>query len=68
MAERLQWFALGESLGGVESIVNHSATMSHGSMPAGVKQALGIREGMLRLSVGIEDVDDLLADLAQALA
>ena len=68
VAERLQWFALGESLGGVESIVNHSATMSHGSMPAGVKQALGIREGMLRLSVGIEDVDDLLADLAQALA
>ena len=68
VAERLQWFALGESLGGVESIVNHSATMSHGSMPAGVKQALGIREGLLRLSVGIEDVDDLLADLAQALA
>ncbi|MCG9079779.1 trans-sulfuration enzyme family protein [Laribacter hongkongensis] len=68
VAERLQWFALGESLGGVESIVNHSSTMSHGSMPAGVKQALGIREGMLRLSVGIEDVDDLLADLAQALA
>ena len=68
VAERLQWFALGESLGGVESIVNHSATMSHGSMPAGVKQALGIREGMLRLSVGIEDVDDLLADLAQAMA
>ena len=68
VAERLQWFALGESLGGVESIVNHSATMSHGSMPAGVKQALGIREGKLRLSVGIEDVDDLLADLAQALA
>ena len=68
VAERLQWFALGESLGGVESIVNHSATMSHGSMPAEVKKALGIREGMLRLSVGIEDVDDLLADLAQALA
>ncbi len=68
VAERLQWFALGESLGGVESIVNHSATMSHGSMPAEVKKALGIREGMLRLSVGIEDVDDLLADLEQALA
>ncbi len=67
VAERLQWFALGESLGGVESIVNHSATMSHGSMPAEVKKALGIREGMLRLSVGIEDVDDLLADLEQAL-
>lgn len=68
VAERLQLFALGESLGGVESIVNHSATMSHGSMPAAQKAALGIREGMLRLSIGIEDVDDLIADLTQALA
>jgi len=67
VAERLQLFALAESLGGVESLVNHSATMSHGSMPAEQKAALGIREGQLRLSVGIEDIDDILADLAQAL-
>ncbi|MGE8358037.1 MAG: trans-sulfuration enzyme family protein, partial [Microvirgula sp.] len=68
VADRLQLFALGESLGGVESIVNHSATMSHGSMPADVKAACGIREGMLRLSIGIEDADDLIDDLTQALA
>lgn len=68
VAQRLQLFALGESLGGVESIVNHSATMSHGSMPAAVKTACGIREGLLRLSFGVEDAADLQADLAQALA
>lgn len=68
VAERLQLFALAESLGGVESLVNHSATMSHGSLPAADKARLGVREGMLRLSVGIEDCDDLLTDLAQALA
>jgi len=68
VADRLQLFALGESLGGVESIVNHSATMSHGSMPAEVKAACGIREGMLRLSIGIEDADDLIDDLTRALA
>lgn len=68
VAERLQLFALAESLGGVESLVNHSATMSHGSLPPEDKARLGVREGMLRLSVGIEDCDDLLADLAQALA
>jgi len=68
VAERLQLFALAESLGGVESLVNHSATMSHGAMPAELKQQLGVREGQLRLSIGIEDIDDILADLAQALA
>lgn len=68
VANRLQLFLLGESLGGVESIVNHSASMSHGSMPAEVKAQAGIREGLLRLSIGIEDVNDLLADLRQALA
>ncbi|MDN0082132.1 PLP-dependent aspartate aminotransferase family protein [Crenobacter sp. SG2305] len=67
VAERLKLFALAESLGGVESLVNHSATMSHGSVPVEQKQKLGIREGLLRLSIGIEDIDDLLADLAQAL-
>lgn len=68
VATRLQLFALGESLGGVESIVNHSASMSHGSMPADVKAACGIVPGLLRLSIGIEDVRDLQADLTQALA
>ncbi|QEL57685.1 trans-sulfuration enzyme family protein [Chromobacterium paludis] len=67
-AQKLRLFALAESLGGVESLVNHSYTMSHGSMPAERKAALGIVEGGLRLSVGIEDIDDLLADLEQALA
>jgi len=68
VAERLQLFTLAESLGGVESLVNHSATMSHGSMPTEQKQRLGVREGQLRLSIGVEDIDDILADLKQALA
>ena len=67
VAEGLNLFTLAESLGGVESIVNHSASMSHGSMPTEVKAQCGIRDSMLRLSLGIEDVDDLQADLAQAL-
>ncbi|POB00543.1 cystathionine gamma-synthase [Chromobacterium sinusclupearum] len=66
-AQRLQLFALAESLGGVESLVNHSYTMSHGSMPAQRKAELGIVEGGLRLSIGIEDIEDILADLEQAL-
>lgn len=68
IAGKLQLFMLAESLGGVESLVNHSYTMSHGGMPPEQKAALGIRDGQLRLSVGIEDIDDILADLAQALA
>ncbi|WP_189531761.1 trans-sulfuration enzyme family protein [Paludibacterium paludis] len=68
VAERLRFFGLAESLGGVESLINHSATMSHGSMTASDKHRLGIREGLLRLSVGIEDVADLIGDLEQALA
>lgn len=67
VATSLKLFALAESLGGVESLVNHSWTMSHGSLPVADKQALGLREGGLRLSLGIEDIDDILADLAQAL-
>ncbi|RQO76812.1 cystathionine gamma-synthase [Aquitalea sp. FJL05] len=68
VASKLQLFALAESLGGVESLVNHSYTMSHGGMPPEQKAALGIREGGLRLSIGVEDIEDILADLAQALA
>jgi len=68
VAERLKLFTLAESLGGVESLINHSASMSHSSLPPPRRAELGIREGLLRLSIGVEDVDDLLEDLAQALA
>ncbi len=63
----LKIFTLAESLGGVESLVNHSWSMSHSSVPEEEKRELGLTEGILRLSVGIEDVDDLLEDLEQAL-
>jgi cystathionine beta-lyase/cystathionine gamma-synthase len=60
--------ALAESLGGVETLISHPASMTHSSMPAEVRKQNGITDGMVRLSVGIEDVDDLIADLDQALA
>ncbi|MDP1573486.1 MAG: cystathionine gamma-synthase [Coxiellaceae bacterium] len=59
-------FALAESLGGVESLIEHPAIMTHGSIPKDMREKLGIRDGFIRLSVGIECVDDLKADLAQA--
>jgi cystathionine gamma-lyase len=65
---RTKLFSLAESLGGVESLIGHPATMTHASIPAEVRQARGIDDGLVRLSVGIEDVDDLQADLQQALA
>lgn len=65
---RTRLFTLAESLGGVESLVNHPAAMTHASVPAERRAALGIGDELVRLSVGIEDVGDLLADLAQALA
>jgi cystathionine gamma-lyase len=61
-------FTLAESLGGVESLVNHPAIMTHASVPAATRARLGISDSLVRLSVGIEDGDDLLADLEQALA
>jgi cystathionine gamma-lyase len=61
-------FTLAESLGGVESLIEHPAIMTHASIPADKRQALGIHDGFVRLSVGVEHVDDLLADLTQALA
>jgi cystathionine beta-lyase/cystathionine gamma-synthase len=64
---RLKLCTLAESLGGVETLVGQPATMSHGSVPADERAARGITDGLVRLSVGIEDVDDLLADLAQGL-
>jgi cystathionine gamma-lyase len=64
---RTKLFSLAESLGGVESLIGHPATMTHASIPAEVRQARGIDDGLVRLSVGIEDVEDLQADLQQAL-
>lgn len=66
--ERFEVFALAESLGGVESLVNHPAIMTHASVPADVRAQLGITDTLIRLSVGIEDLDDLKADIAHALA
>lgn len=68
MLERVQVFALAESLGGVESLIEHPAIMTHASVPAETRKSLGIDDGLIRLSVGIEDVEDLLSDLEQALS
>ncbi len=67
MLESVEIFALAESLGGVESLIEHPAIMTHASVPAEVRAELGISDGLVRLSVGIEDGDDLIADLDQAL-
>ncbi len=61
-------FALAESLGGVESLIEHPALMTHASIPAHIRAQLGINDGLIRISVGIEDVNDLLEDLDQALS
>jgi cystathionine beta-lyase/cystathionine gamma-synthase len=66
--KRVRLCALAESLGGVESLISHPATMTHASVPADERQRIGVTEGLVRLSVGIEDVEDILADLKQALA
>jgi cystathionine beta-lyase/cystathionine gamma-synthase len=66
--ERCQLFTLAESLGGVESLIEHPALMTHGSVPPEVRATLGISDTLVRLSVGIEDVDDLMGDLEAALA
>ena len=65
--EAVELFALAESLGGVESLIEHPAIMTHATIPAATRQRLGIGDGLVRLSVGIEDVDDLKADLRRAL-
>ncbi len=67
VARALKVFTLAESLGGVESLVNHPVTMTHASVPREQRESLGLTEGLLRLSVGIEDLADLQADLEQAL-
>src|SRR6266852_1339516 len=59
--------SLAESLGGVETLISHPALMTHASMPVEVRERVGITDGLVRLSVGIEDIEDILADLDQAL-
>ncbi len=66
--ERCRLFALAESLGGVESLIEHPAMMTHASLPPQTRASLGIGDGLIRLSVGVEDVEDLIADLRHALS
>lgn len=68
MLKRCQVFTLAESLGGIESLIEHPAIMTHASIPAEVRAQIGIDDGLIRLSVGIESIEDLIADLVQALA
>jgi cystathionine beta-lyase/cystathionine gamma-synthase len=68
MLKRVKICTLGESLGGVETLISHPATMTHAAIGAEARAALGITDGLVRISVGIEDVDDLLRDLDQALS
>ncbi|PPL02398.1 cystathionine gamma-synthase [Parapedobacter indicus] len=67
VAASFKVFTLAESLGGVESLINHPATMTHGSIPREVREKVGVVDNLIRISVGVEDIDDLLADLEQAL-
>jgi cystathionine beta-lyase/cystathionine gamma-synthase len=65
--EGVRLMSLAESLGGVETLISHPATMTHASVPADRRQAIGVTDDLVRISVGIEDVEDLREDLAQAL-
>ncbi len=65
--KKIKLFALAESLGGVESLVGHPASMTHASIPREERLKTGLTDALIRLSVGIEDIDDLLEDLQQAL-
>jgi cystathionine gamma-lyase len=68
LASSFRVFSLAESLGGVESLINHPATMTHASVPKEERERVGVVDNLLRLSIGIEDIEDLLEDLKQALA
>jgi len=68
VGKALRWFTMAESLGGVESLICHPATMTHAAVSVDVKEKLGISDGLVRLSVGCEDTADLIADLDQALS
>lgn len=67
LMESVALFSLAESLGGVESLINHPASMTHASIPAAERQKSGLVDSLIRLSIGVEDADDLIADLEQAL-
>ncbi len=67
IVERVRIFQLAESLGGVESLIGHPASMTHASVPADIRREMGLTDSLLRLSVGIEEVEDLIADLEQAM-
>jgi cystathionine gamma-lyase/cystathionine beta-lyase len=67
IASSFKVFALAESLGGVESLINHPATMTHGAIPKEQREKVGVVDNLLRFSIGVEDVEDLIADLEQAL-
>jgi cystathionine gamma-lyase/cystathionine beta-lyase len=67
IASSFKVFTLAESLGGVESLINHPATMTHASIPKVEREKAGVVDNLLRISVGVEDIDDLLEDLDQAL-
>jgi cystathionine gamma-synthase len=67
VCKALRWFTMAESLGGVESLICHPATMTHAAVSAEIKEALGISDGLIRLSLGCEDINDLLIDLDHAL-
>lgn len=67
IVERVKLFALAESLGGVESLIGHPASMTHASVPKAMRDEMGLTDSLIRLSIGIEDPDDLIADLAQAM-
>jgi cystathionine gamma-lyase len=68
MLERCELFSLAESLGGVESLIEHPAIMTHASVPPANRERLGISDGLIRLSVGVEDIEDLRMELSSALA
>jgi cystathionine gamma-lyase/cystathionine beta-lyase/cystathionine gamma-lyase/homocysteine desulfhydrase len=68
MLAKVRVCSLGESLGGVETLISHPATMTHAALGEKGRKEIGLTDGMVRISVGIEDVNDLLADLDQALA
>lgn len=68
LASSFKVFSLAESLGGVESLINHPATMTHGSVPKETRESLGVVDNLLRLSVGVEDIEDIIEDLKHALA
>src|SRR5260221_14230820 len=65
--KRLKLCALAESLGGVETLISHPATMTHASIPPEERQRIGVTDGLVRISVGLEDVEDIIADLKHAL-